>query len=164
MGLKIQANGPQKAQPNAILEKVFTAITKVCYLTIVNAVLQWICASYNVWGPSLVLSAPRWKEAGGPFQAARLGCSNHPALVPTTAQPGETQHPGPILWKHVRRLWTPQHIILYSKLFPQHALLMKAEPTLNSPVNNECHICFHCCQVNTLQYHSGVTRPWQQQA
>ncbi|KAM7380570.1 hypothetical protein PAMP_003857 [Pampus punctatissimus] len=29
MGLKIQANGPQKAQPNAILEKVFTAITKV---------------------------------------------------------------------------------------------------------------------------------------
>lgn len=29
MGLKIQANGPQKAQANAILEKVFTAITKV---------------------------------------------------------------------------------------------------------------------------------------
>lgn len=29
LGLKIQANGPQKAQPNAILEKVFTAITKV---------------------------------------------------------------------------------------------------------------------------------------
>uniref|UniRef100_A0A3Q4AJV5 Uncharacterized protein n=1 Tax=Mola mola TaxID=94237 RepID=A0A3Q4AJV5_MOLML len=28
MGLKIQANGPQKAQSNAILEKVFTAITK----------------------------------------------------------------------------------------------------------------------------------------
>ncbi|KAA0715432.1 Ceramide synthase 6 [Triplophysa tibetana] len=28
LGLKIQANGPQKAQPNAILEKVFTAITK----------------------------------------------------------------------------------------------------------------------------------------
>lgn len=31
MGLKIQANGPQKAQPNAILEKVFTAITKVVH-------------------------------------------------------------------------------------------------------------------------------------
>lgn len=29
VGLKIQANGPQKAQSNAILEKVFTAITKV---------------------------------------------------------------------------------------------------------------------------------------
>lgn len=29
MGLRIQANGPQRAQPNAILEKVFTAITKV---------------------------------------------------------------------------------------------------------------------------------------
>lgn len=29
LGLKVQANGPQKAQPNAILEKVFTAITKV---------------------------------------------------------------------------------------------------------------------------------------
>ncbi|XP_065108391.1 ceramide synthase 6 [Paramisgurnus dabryanus] len=28
LGLKIQANGPQKAQANAILEKVFTAITK----------------------------------------------------------------------------------------------------------------------------------------
>ncbi|XP_064290646.1 ceramide synthase 6 isoform X1 [Passer domesticus] len=28
LGLKVQANGPQKAQPNAILEKVFTAITK----------------------------------------------------------------------------------------------------------------------------------------
>ncbi|XP_054644429.1 ceramide synthase 6 isoform X3 [Dunckerocampus dactyliophorus] len=28
VGLKIQASGPQKAQPNAILEKVFTAITK----------------------------------------------------------------------------------------------------------------------------------------
>ncbi|KAG2459665.1 CERS6 synthase, partial [Polypterus senegalus] len=28
LGLKIQANGPQKAQHNAILEKVFTAITK----------------------------------------------------------------------------------------------------------------------------------------
>ncbi|TRY92791.1 hypothetical protein DNTS_024863, partial [Danionella cerebrum] len=28
LGLKIQASGPQKAQPNAILEKVFTAITK----------------------------------------------------------------------------------------------------------------------------------------
>uniref|UniRef100_F7F9V3 Ceramide synthase 6 n=1 Tax=Monodelphis domestica TaxID=13616 RepID=F7F9V3_MONDO len=28
LGLNIQANGPQKAQPNAILEKVFTAITK----------------------------------------------------------------------------------------------------------------------------------------
>ncbi|XP_048835185.1 ceramide synthase 6 isoform X6 [Brienomyrus brachyistius] len=28
LGLKIQANGPQKAQPNAILEKVFTSITK----------------------------------------------------------------------------------------------------------------------------------------
>lgn len=32
LGLKVQANGPQKAQPNAILEKVFTAITKVQYL------------------------------------------------------------------------------------------------------------------------------------
>lgn len=32
MGLKIQANGPQKAQSNAILEKVFTAITKVAYV------------------------------------------------------------------------------------------------------------------------------------
>lgn len=32
LGLKVQANGPQKAQPNAILEKVFTAITKVEYL------------------------------------------------------------------------------------------------------------------------------------
>lgn len=32
LGLKIQANGPQKAQPNAILEKVFTAITKVYVL------------------------------------------------------------------------------------------------------------------------------------
>lgn len=31
MGLKIQANGPQKAQANAILEKVFTAITKVVF-------------------------------------------------------------------------------------------------------------------------------------
>ncbi|XP_034989038.1 ceramide synthase 6 isoform X1 [Zootoca vivipara] len=28
LGLKVQANGPRKAQPNAILEKVFTAITK----------------------------------------------------------------------------------------------------------------------------------------
>uniref|UniRef100_A0A8D0GQ18 Ceramide synthase 6 n=1 Tax=Sphenodon punctatus TaxID=8508 RepID=A0A8D0GQ18_SPHPU len=28
LGLNVQANGPQKAQPNAILEKVFTAITK----------------------------------------------------------------------------------------------------------------------------------------
>ncbi|XP_015272934.1 PREDICTED: ceramide synthase 6-like, partial [Gekko japonicus] len=28
LGLKVQASGPQKAQPNAILEKVFTAITK----------------------------------------------------------------------------------------------------------------------------------------
>ncbi|XP_014376288.1 ceramide synthase 6 [Alligator sinensis] len=28
LALKVQANGPQKAQPNAILEKVFTAITK----------------------------------------------------------------------------------------------------------------------------------------
>lgn len=28
LSLKIQANGPQRAQPNAILEKVFTAITK----------------------------------------------------------------------------------------------------------------------------------------
>lgn len=28
LGLKIQASGPQKAQPNAILEKVFTSITK----------------------------------------------------------------------------------------------------------------------------------------
>lgn len=32
LGLKVQANGPQKAQPNAILEKVFTAITKVQYV------------------------------------------------------------------------------------------------------------------------------------
>lgn len=32
MGLKIQANGPQKAQSNAILEKVFTAITKVAHV------------------------------------------------------------------------------------------------------------------------------------
>lgn len=32
MGLKIQANGPQKAQSNAILEKVFTAITKVVHV------------------------------------------------------------------------------------------------------------------------------------
>ncbi|NXI44290.1 CERS6 synthase, partial [Galbula dea] len=28
LGLKVQTNGPQKAQPNAILEKVFTSITK----------------------------------------------------------------------------------------------------------------------------------------
>lgn len=34
MGLKIQTNGPQKAQPNAILEKVFTAITKVVHVLI----------------------------------------------------------------------------------------------------------------------------------
>lgn len=34
MGLKIQTNGPQKAQPNAILEKVFTAITKVVHVFI----------------------------------------------------------------------------------------------------------------------------------
>lgn len=33
MGLKIQTNGPQKAQPNAILEKVFTAITKVAHMS-----------------------------------------------------------------------------------------------------------------------------------
>lgn len=29
LGLQIQGNGPQRAQHNAILEKVFTAITKV---------------------------------------------------------------------------------------------------------------------------------------
>lgn len=43
MGLKIQANGPQKAQPNAILEKVFTAITKVlplCYSFFFNVVFH----------------------------------------------------------------------------------------------------------------------------
>lgn len=45
MGLKIQTNGPQKAQPNAILEKVFTAITKVAHvfssLFFMSFVLQW---------------------------------------------------------------------------------------------------------------------------
>lgn len=44
LGLKIQANGPQKAQHNAILEKVFTAITKVktMFLTTVKEdLLLW---------------------------------------------------------------------------------------------------------------------------
>lgn len=44
LGLKIQANGPQKAQHNAILEKVFTAITKVntMFLTTVKGdLLLW---------------------------------------------------------------------------------------------------------------------------
>ena len=43
MGLKIQANGPQKAQPNAILEKVFTAITKVVHVSVSSS--RNICAS-----------------------------------------------------------------------------------------------------------------------
>lgn len=34
LGLKIQANGPRKAQANAILEKVFTAITMVCKVSL----------------------------------------------------------------------------------------------------------------------------------
>lgn len=40
LGLKIQANGPQKAQPNAILEKVFTAITKVKTMFHYNTLLS----------------------------------------------------------------------------------------------------------------------------
>lgn len=105
MGLKIQANGPQKAQPNAILEKVFTAITKVVHVLLCYCWCcvssQMICTTSNIVSVCLVLPAPGWKEAGGLVQAARLGCANHPALVPTTAQPGETQHSRPILWKHV---------------------------------------------------------------
>lgn len=43
LGLKIQANGPRKAQANAILEKVFTAITMVCtgFLFTVTSVIPF---------------------------------------------------------------------------------------------------------------------------
>lgn len=71
MGLKIQANGPQKAQPNAILEKVFTAITKVVHVSVSSS--QNICAatmkastSYKWIVLYLVLPAPRREEVGGP--------------------------------------------------------------------------------------------------
>ncbi|MBN3300226.1 CERS6 synthase, partial [Amia calva] len=41
LGLKMHANGPQKAQPNAILEKVFTAITK--------ATTSWLWNTRECW-------------------------------------------------------------------------------------------------------------------
>lgn len=43
LGLKIQANGPQKAQPNAILEKVFTAITKVKVVPVFPLCHVFVC-------------------------------------------------------------------------------------------------------------------------
>lgn len=48
MGLKIQANGPKKAQSNAILEKVFTAITKVVH---VRALLRTLVYSDKMTWP-----------------------------------------------------------------------------------------------------------------
>lgn len=112
MGLKIQANGPQKAQPNAILEKVFTAITKVlqvilCYFkrcVSSHSICATVKVTRNTWRFYLVSPASRWEEVGGPVQAARLGRADHPALVQTTSQPGEAQYSRPILRKHVRQI------------------------------------------------------------
>ncbi|MBN3275402.1 CERS6 synthase, partial [Polyodon spathula] len=50
LGLKIQAIGPQKAQPNAILEKVFTAITKASELAEgLSKQLDWDVRTIQHW-------------------------------------------------------------------------------------------------------------------
>lgn len=46
--------------------------------------------------------ASRWEEAGGPLQAAGLGCTQHSTLVSTKTQPGKAQHSYKVLWEHVR--------------------------------------------------------------
>lgn len=70
------------------------------------------------------LLASRWEEAGGPVQAAWLGCAHHPALVSTTAQPGEAEHPRQILWKHVRHI-APKLATCQLYCIEQHPSLTK---------------------------------------
>lgn len=107
MGLKIQANGPQKAQPNAILEKVFTAITKVGHAFLYVLLFIIYYAAKNNSGVCIFRPASRWEEVGGSVEAARLGCAHHPALVPAATQPGEAEHSRQILRKHVRQHSVP---------------------------------------------------------
>lgn len=57
--------------------------------------------------------ASRWEEAGGPLQAAGLGCAQHSTLVSTKTQPGKAQYSYQVLWEHVR-----MHVLFLSLVKP----------------------------------------------
>lgn len=72
-----------------------------CAGVVFNTGFQWWA---DLISRSLCLKASRWEEVGGLVQAAGLGCEDHTALVQAAPQPGEAQHPGPLLRKHVRQI------------------------------------------------------------
>lgn len=75
----------------------------LCFINAAHSTTFCPCSSRWVNYAPLSFSPPASgrEEVGGSVQAARLGCEDHTALVQAAAQPGEAQHPGPLLRKHV---------------------------------------------------------------
>ncbi|XP_048835181.1 ceramide synthase 6 isoform X2 [Brienomyrus brachyistius] len=74
--------------------------------------------------------APRREEVRRPLQAARLGCEDHPTLVPASAEPGEAQYADPLLREHVEIHILPLHIHLRSALPEEDLLAMEHQRML----------------------------------
>lgn len=104
--LHIHPGVARRAQPNAVLEKVFTSITKVLFsfffssyrvaFVIFSAISSWM----ELFSP-LVHAESRFSPSGRPFQAAGLGGAKGPALVQTPQEPRQTKHTHQILREHV---------------------------------------------------------------
>lgn len=106
------------------------------------------------------------EEVGGPVQAARLGCEDHTALVQAAPQPGEAQHPGPLLRKHVS-----QRVQCTRKQV--HFIFLRASPRLCFCISSFC-AAFHsdcqsqirlslpqCCHLKKLiLIRSSLAQPW----
>lgn len=164
MGLKIQANGPQKAQANAILEKVFTAITKVAFRNVppfMSVAAQHSAPPSSRWLKHTLLFPPAsgWEEVGGPVQAAGLGREDHPALVQTAAQPGEAQHVGPLLRKHVSR--RPQSVYFPLRV-PTFVLLLLQFFCISFQwsCQSQIRLSLPCCSHWNILIRSSLAEPW----
>lgn len=94
--LHIHPGVTRRAQPNAVLEKVFTSITKVLFLSVCFLLLRHIRTKYikcDVLAlPAFIYSSfvhteSKFPPSGRPFQAAGLGGAKGPALVQTPQEP-----------------------------------------------------------------------------
>lgn len=107
--LHIHPGVARRAQPNAVLEKVFTSITKVLFYFCLFFPLHSAKSSKgNAVSPAGLTCFPlsvraesRFSPSGRHFQAAGLGGAKGPALVQTPQEPRQTEHTHQILREHV---------------------------------------------------------------
>lgn len=127
--LQIQAGVPRRAQPNAVLEKLYQSNTvhKHCvsphassmdgiiareqHLTTVSQLhIQWrpcsvlckcLLSGEAFFDLSVFFPVSELEGPGGTLQAAGLGWTENPEVVSRPSEPGQTQHADQVLWEHV---------------------------------------------------------------